>query len=228
MPNSIFISQGHQVKDFEDHSTEAPAFTLPGIEDPLSKSLRVIAQKAKDLVLGNVLIGDEFFWPPSSSPSPDGDGTPYWPFLSSLRLGIRLTTPDGRWRFDYAEPESESESHGDDESCFDDSDYEEVNKLRRRAVPDIMNNFYRAAARAALEMPKLEIMVLGFNGWRFKDVTFHTFIYEVKDHKVTVAWYSYPAFEPDEDVVECWEQVGLKYHNTLPEIIIAEERAPQW
>lgn len=217
----LLLHQETNNKLHEDHSVEPVVFTPQGTDDPLTVSLRGLSQRSKDLILSMFIIGDEFW----STQSTGADIRPSWPFLTHLRMGLRLSTPDGRWRFDYAEPESQSESEGDSESeDFEDSDYEAVNSLRRCAIPDMMNNFYRSVARAALEMPELKFMELDFTGWDFKDVTFHTFRYQVKDSGPSATWYSYPPFEPEAGVMELWQQVGVTYHNVTTRIVVSEDR----
>ncbi|KAF7538964.1 hypothetical protein G7054_g2546 [Neopestalotiopsis clavispora] len=221
VPDMLLLHQETNNKLHEDHSVEPVVFTPQGTDDPLTVSLRGLSQRSKDLILSMFIIGDEFW----STQSTGADIRPSWPFLTHLRMGLRLSTPDGRWRFEHAEPESQSESEGDSESeDFEDSDYEAVNSLRRCAIPDMMNNFYRSVARAALEMPKLKFMELDFTGWDFKDVTFHTFRYQVKDSGPSATWYSYPPFEPEADVMELWQQVGVTYHNVTPGIVVSEDR----
>ncbi|ETS79362.1 hypothetical protein PFICI_09215 [Pestalotiopsis fici W106-1] len=221
VPDMLILHQETDNKLHENHSAEPVIFTPQGTDDPLTVSLRGLSQRSKNLTLSMFIIGDEFW----STQSTDADNRPAWPFLTHLHMRLRLSTPDGRWRFDYAEPESQSESEGDSESeDSEDSDYEAVNSLRRRAMPDMMNNFYRSVARAALQMPQLKFMELDFRGWDSKDVTFHTFRYQVKDSGPLATWYSYPSFGPEADIMELWKQVGVKYHNVTTGIFVSEER----
>ena len=72
-------------------------------------------------------------------------------------------------------------------------------------------------------MLKLTFMKLNFCGWEWKDVTFHTFIYQVNDSVPSAHWHSYPASEPDNDVLESWQKVGAQYHNTMTEMVVSDE-----
>ncbi|KAF7529465.1 hypothetical protein G7054_g9842 [Neopestalotiopsis clavispora] len=139
VPDGLYLSHGDSVNSNcrEDHSTEPPVSAPRGTEYPLTISLRGLSQRSRDIHLYGVTIGDEFWSSQSGTATDDENVGPSWLLLTDLLLDIRLATPDGRWRFDYADPESQSESEGGSDSGGSvyepESDYEAINSCAGNA-----------------------------------------------------------------------------------------------
>ncbi|PGH11429.1 hypothetical protein AJ80_07107 [Polytolypa hystricis UAMH7299] len=151
----------------------------PGSEiDLLSMGVRRISQlpKLQHLILrGCHILSSAAF---SLSPTGDKpDNSPLWPSLTTLRMELSATTPDGRWYFtgdpDSAEPTQErmedlSESECDynssdsDKSHFcPDIAWEKLDgdkpmcSFRHQIDPDTFNTFFLAMVRSVRHMPRI-------------------------------------------------------------------------
>lgn len=210
----------------QDHFANPPILTpSDGGEDLFSRNLRAVSQKAVDIHIEEVMIGNEFFWPVNPPARLD---MPHWPFLRILQLGYRLSTPSGEWRFEHTAPSTPRPVVDSDDEDYDPDDemYEPTDHLRKRAIPAAMNSFYLAVARAALEMPKLEKMSISACVKPHNEV-WHWFLYRVRDSGVTATWSSNPSFQPDGHVVDLWKSVATKYHGSSLEVTVCSERV-EW
>ncbi|KAI0127169.1 hypothetical protein BJ170DRAFT_722234 [Xylariales sp. AK1849] len=194
----------------EDHSLGPPILTpVVAGEDALSLSLRNFSQNGvRNLSLRGFVIGDEFFWPRDPSPATE---LPHWACLRVLNIDYRLATPSGVWRFEHCQTP-------------DRDDAENINHLRKRALP-AMNDFYMTAGRAALEMPCLQSMKLTAAGLQPHTEVWHSFSYRVEGATATAVWTSNPAFEPDMVVVDRWKSVAEKIHGLSLDVKVVQGRS---
>jgi hypothetical protein len=196
-----------------------PDLTEGNAEDPLSSSLRSFSQQLTHLCLEDIVVGKELFWPSNSNDDDnddDGSQLPHWSNLTLFYLTYTTTTPSGQWYFERDPNASEDEDDDDDDENYDSDSMEDYlmppeedrfpNLFRTKPSPQLMNDFYVAAGRAAQQMPKLKVMLLDT-----KSGSGHSFRYEVSGSTATAEWSGMTGFEPEERLLQVWREVARRH-----------------
>ncbi|KAI6090341.1 hypothetical protein F4821DRAFT_229101 [Hypoxylon rubiginosum] len=171
--------------------------------DELSQSLGIISQRVRNIDLCEVAVSDDIFLqydlpPEIASPA-------HWARLENFFLQYTPVTPSGKWLF-YRDPSAP-----------------DVERAAIIADPAVQRR-YLVAARAALEMPLLQSMLLvayercndAFN------CDWHTFCYYREGARAV--WSSSSGFVPNDEVLAAWREVPRKYlDDTELEVVISDD-----
>ncbi|KAL6820193.1 hypothetical protein J3E69DRAFT_341373 [Trichoderma sp. SZMC 28015] len=187
--------------------------------DQLSISIRNMSQRLKRLDIYDISISDELFFPKT----PSIDMMPIWDGLVMISLHYLPITHSGEWLFlpdPDASSSSEEEPDSDDSSSWDGWPSEESQPKPSIAAP-AMQQFYLAAAHAALQMPALKqmkLIALLENG-----ICWHKFWYYSEEMMARALWTSSSGFVPDEEVLVRWRMVPRKHIEIDLEVEISED-----
>lgn len=195
-----------------------PASSIQEV-DELSISIRNMSQRLKRLDIYDISISDELFFPRT----PSIDMMPIWDGLVMISLHYLPITHSGEWLFlpdPDASSSSEEEPDSDDSSSWDGWPSEESQPKPSIAAP-AMQQFYLAAAHAALQMPALKqmkLIALLENG-----ICWHKFWYYSEEMMARALWTSSSGFVPDEEVLDRWRMVPRKHIEIDLEVEISED-----
>ncbi|KAL6697247.1 hypothetical protein J3F84DRAFT_368412 [Trichoderma pleuroticola] len=220
----------HPIDDFEirDDSYSAmgrsqlpPDTTLSSEgEDGLSRTLHILSQRLKTLHIDGIIVSDELFFPRTLSVHMT---EPRWERLVTFHLCYPPVTPSGEWLF-VPDPNASDDSE-DENAMF--SHWVSISsdqgpRSDRCIAAPAMQQFYIAAARAALQMPALERMTLdaGLGG---ECEYWHKFEYRATRSTAEALWASSSGYVPDDDVLECWRKVPRKYLKGELEVEISSD-----
>ncbi|KAK4062937.1 hypothetical protein Trihar35433_8732 [Trichoderma harzianum] len=148
---------------------------------------------------------------------------PIWDGLVMISLHYLPITHSGEWLFlpdPDASSSSEEEPDSDDSSSWDGWPSEESQPKPSIAAP-AMQQFYLAAAHAALQMPALKqmkLIALLENG-----ICWHKFWYYSEEMMARALWTSSSGFVPDEEVLDRWRMVPRKHIEIDLEVEISED-----
>ncbi|KAM0264503.1 hypothetical protein ACHAQJ_000694 [Trichoderma viride] len=205
----------------ESHLSLTPETLREGEEDRLSKSIHILSQRLKKLDIYNIAVSDEIFFPRALSV---GIAEPRWDRLVIFSLYYPPVNPSGDLLFlpdphAYQSSESEASISSDAPSGMS---IDEPKDTLSIATP-VMQQFYLAAARAALQMPALRDMSLvaelGYNEY------WHKFSYNVKGGLSAKAlWTSSSGFIPEDEVLECWRKVPRKHLEAELEVELSDDK----
>ncbi|KAK4081241.1 uncharacterized protein Triagg1_2773 [Trichoderma aggressivum f. europaeum] len=187
--------------------------------DELSISIRNMSQRLKKLDIYDISISDELFFPRT----PSLDMMPIWDRLAMLSLHYLPVTHSGEWLFlpdPDASSSSEEEPDSDDSSSRDGWPSEEPQPKPSIAAP-AMQQFYLAAAHAALQMPALKQMKL--IALLESGICWHKFWYHSEEMMARALWTSSSGFVPDEEVLDRWRMVPRKHIEIDLEVEISED-----
>ncbi|KAI1452079.1 hypothetical protein F4805DRAFT_54980 [Annulohypoxylon moriforme] len=159
--------------------------------DELSRTLGMISQRMETLNLHEVPVSDEIFLQPNLVPEMTSPA--HWARLKVLLIYYPIITPSGEWLF-YLDPEVPDDEKG--------AVVPYSASLQRR---------YLAAARAALEMPLLQHMILEARVDHDEDWHKFWYNYNEKDKVAKAVWTSSSDFVPDDEVLEAWREVPRKH-----------------
>ncbi|KAL4884025.1 hypothetical protein BJY04DRAFT_215903 [Aspergillus karnatakaensis] len=211
-----------------------PCFPLlirstPG-NDPLCLSLHNLSLQLISLTLYEIMIGPELFWP--SQESTTGQRPQIWPLLTSLNVTYTLASPSGEWFFDRDPMWPPTSPRPDTYDSDDSGNTEYMPALqdrykdcwRTRPVHTMANQLYRAAGKAAQNMPKLKLMVLApqLSYWAYGRrhgkirAAGHWFMYERiagESKRGRAIWAGSAEFHPEKDVCAIWKEVGRRHEN---------------
>ncbi|KAJ5747190.1 uncharacterized protein N7511_008886 [Penicillium nucicola] len=195
----------------DNHVAILPQGGLEGNLDPLQINSRVFSSRLTRITLSKITIGKELFL----SQVVDAETEPLWPNLISFELNYAIASPSGEWLFQrhpgdrrLLDSDNEADEGGASrpahleiiEAC----DYD--THFRYKPIPKFFNEFYIAAARAAMRMPKLGLMHLETGEWPGR----HYFKYEVRD-VAKATWADIFCFQPNDKVLDLWQQVALQH-----------------
>ncbi|KAL7953526.1 hypothetical protein V8C34DRAFT_296788 [Trichoderma compactum] len=187
--------------------------------DELSISIRNMSQRLKRLEIYDVSISDELFFPKT----PSVDMMPIWDRLVMISLHYLPVTHSGEWLFlpdPDASSSSEEEPDSDDSSSWGGWPSEEPQPTPGIAAP-AMQQFYLAAAHAALQMPALKQMKL--IAMLESGICWHKFWYHSEELMARALWTSSSGFVPDEEVLDRWRMVPRKHIEIDLEVEISED-----
>ncbi|KAJ5120888.1 uncharacterized protein N7515_010276 [Penicillium bovifimosum] len=229
----------------QDETYPPAVLTAEGTPDPLSTRLREFSQQLAGMSLSDCVLGKELFWPLND----DNPEPPFWPHLRSVELDSVPVTPCGKWMFEQfnglweSDSDSSHISHLDvdaearrqaDEYHFD--TYHDMSGpwdlvpeedrdrrlFRTEFVDELFNQYYISAGKAALHMPKLESMELGFSHRQRVNYQ-HLFQYTRQNldgkEMATATWGNEEGFEkfgPSEEVEDTWCEVALEHTGEYP------------
>lgn len=185
--------------------------------DPLSTSLRKLSQRLDTLTLdGSFVLDSSLFCP--SSPAPDLGESLHWPRLREVNVSIAEATPSGTWLCEpFPGRRYPPRRYAGWEYFEDVAEEEPQHRFREVPVPELMDKYCLAAARAVASMPKLTRMVV-----RFTTDLACTFGYDVTGGGRSAAfWFeSTPAFQMPEETREAWRAAARTHIGDRAEINI--------
>lgn len=141
--------------------------------DPLSLSIAQLLPQLEFLRLDGVIISTEALWP-SSQP----DKVVNFPRLRALYIDMNVVSPSGEWllrRNDYG--------------------------FRNVIVPELVNPYFLAAARAAVHMPRLRRFSVAI-----KKTAQMTYLVSDEEQKTTLTFVGVPPFEWSDEVRDAWRE----------------------
>jgi len=184
-----------------------------GNPDELTTAWRRATQKMSIVRTFGMLWTPELFWPKQIS---DADPEPSWPRLKHLTVQYHIVDPAGDWIFEadhyppyraqlvrprYRVPQSYGPPLED----------AQPSQFRFTAMQEKMDEFYSTLAKAATNMPKLEVLyVQAITYWGYDVVPFHMFCLLIDDYNRTarVVWSGNPRYEPSDQVLRQWRTMA--------------------
>ncbi|UKZ78672.1 hypothetical protein TrVFT333_006418 [Trichoderma virens FT-333] len=188
-------------------------------EDRLSESIRILSQRVKVLVIEDIAINDEIFYPRALSV---GLTEPRWNQLVYLRLHYLPIDPSGELLF-LPDP-NEAESYDSEASVDSDAsgNMPEITFWSLSIATPAIQKLHLAAARAVLQMPALREMELEAS--LGNDDHWHQFWYQKGESSAKAIWTSNSGWIPEDDVLECWRKVPRKHWNMELKVTVSNDK----
>ncbi|KGO69799.1 hypothetical protein PITC_042620 [Penicillium italicum] len=194
--------------------------TVKGSPDPLSSRLHELSQRLDGFHADRGVFGREVFWPLVAQ---DNIEPPFWPELNRMTLSYVPVTPDGTRMFEKSEPEqilTFGRHNTIDPRIYEDMDDTDIDWVPpeqrrtrwfcRKPNHELFNQYFLAAGKAALRMPKLVVMKIEVEECE----NMLGFQYEVKGGVAKVTWlcdWDLQAFEISNEVLQIWGKVAYQH-----------------
>jgi hypothetical protein len=149
--------------------------------DPLNLAIFQLSQQLEFLRLDHVTIGTEALWPgivpvPTSQP----ESNVHFPRLRVLQMNSNIVSPSGEWLL-----------------------LDSGSGFREVAEPGLVNSYCLAAARAAIHMPSLRRLKLGWHVWG----PYISYMVSEGEAKAILTYSGVPPFDLSDKVKDAWHEV---------------------
>jgi hypothetical protein len=199
------------------------------MEDPLCARLRQFSQQLTTINLENITVGKELFWSLNIN-----EETPFWPNLTKFWMKYTAVTPSGEWLFERDPEEDPNDwqiDHSYEENLYENMMPEHLlppiedrfhETFRTKVSPELINEFYMSAGRAAQRMPKLKYMEVVI----YWDRADHWFRYKTNGETATATWADAVVFHPEERVLQIWRDVARQHTGLDSQLEVVIECLP--